>query len=117
MSVPVADKIESMYGESDKCSQRSTPTITKAAYMEISTFYRDNTVNLLLRDDMSWFGDHCLPPQKHARDFSFHVFLNINRQNVATVKLDHRACFVVFCLLFSSGWTASIKAARQSERY
>lgn len=66
---------------------------------------------------MSWFGDPYLPPEKHARDFGLHVFLNINRQNVTMVKLDRGACFVVFCLLFSSGWTASIKAARQSERY
>lgn len=56
-------------------------------------------------------------PVKHASNFSLYIFVNIYRQNVTIVKLDHRACFVVFCLLFSSGWTASIKAARQSERY
>lgn len=36
---------------------------------------------------------------------------------MTTVVLDQGACFAVFCPLYSSGWTASIKAARQSERY
>lgn len=60
--------------------QPPTPSITKAmpVYLEI-TFYRDNTADLLLRDDMSWFGDLCMSPTKS--DFSLHVFVNINRQN------------------------------------
>lgn len=37
-------------------------------------FYRDNTVNLRLHDDMSGFGDLCLPPVKHASPISVYVY-------------------------------------------
>lgn len=39
----------------------------------------------------------------------------VNKNTVTIVKLDQTEYFVIF--LCCSGWTASIKAARQSERY
>lgn len=77
------------------------PSITKAisSYMEM-WFYRESTVNLRLHDDTSLVFWPLLAPRKAPTSyFSFHTFVNMNRQNMTVDKLSHTACYGVFCYL------------------
>lgn len=91
-----------------------TPSITKAILADVEIWFKKHYIHLLLCDDMTWFAD---PAPKKKTPYMSHFCLHecVNKNTVTIVKLDQTEYFVIF--LCCSGWTASIKAARQSERY